>query len=104
MSRSLSILCLALALGGCVESRPRPTLLFQTGHLKASQWSQIDKVCEYEAAKAVIPIKHGLIATEQYRKLYILCAESKGAEFIGTNDEHKVSGTGVVEVVPYHYN
>jgi hypothetical protein len=104
MSRSLSIILLYLVLTGCVETAPRPTLLFHTGQLKAAQWSQIDKVCEYEAAKAVIPIKHGLIATEQYRKLYILCAESKGAEFIGTNDKQKVSDTGVVEVVPYHYN
>jgi hypothetical protein len=104
MSRSLSILSLSFALVGCVETAPRPALLFHTGKLKTAQWSQIDKVCEYEAAKAVTPIKHGLIATEQYRKLYILCAESKGAEFIGTNDKQRVSDPGVVEVVPYYYN
>jgi hypothetical protein len=72
--------------------------------LKQSQWAQIDKTCEYEAAKAVIPTRIGIVATEQYRDLYILCVESKGAEFIGSTDKVKRSGPAIVEIAPHHYN
>jgi hypothetical protein len=91
-------------MSGCVEKKERPRLLFDTGTLKQSQWTQIDKTCEYEAAKAIIPIEIGIIATEEYRKVYTLCAESKGAQFIGRTDKVRTSGPTIVEVVPHHYN
>lgn len=93
-----------VALTGCVDKQERPRLVFDIGAIKQAHWSQIDKACEYEAAKAVIPIKIGIIATEQYRKLYVLCAESKGAEFVGSTDQVRASAPNLVEVRPYHYN
>jgi hypothetical protein len=104
MWRSLTVTFALVALTGCVEKRERPRLVFDTGTLKKAQWSQVDKTCEYEAAKAIVPIKIGIIATEQYRKLYVLCAESKGAEFIGSTDKVTTSGPTIVEVQPYYYN
>ena len=89
---------------GCVAKRERPQLLFDTGSLKQTEWKQVDKTCEYEVAKAVGPIKIGIIATEQYRKLYILCAESHGATFIGSSDTVTKSGPTIVAVQPYHWN
>jgi hypothetical protein len=92
------------ALIGCVEKRERPQLLFKVGSLKQTEWEQADKTCEYEVAKAVAPIKIGIIATEQYRKLYILCAESKGATFIGSIETMKIPDRGVIAVQPYYWN
>jgi hypothetical protein len=92
------------ASAGCVDKRERPQLLFETGSLKQSEWKQVDKTCEYEVAKAVAPIKIGIIATEQYRKLYVLCAEARGAVFIGSTDKVKTSGPNVVAVQPYFWN
>lgn len=92
------------ALVGCVEKRERPQLLFKIGSLKQAEWEKVDKTCEYEVAKAVAPIKIGIIATEQYRKLYILCAESKGATFIGSTDTVKASDPKIIAVQPYYWN
>jgi hypothetical protein len=92
------------ALVGCVEKRERPQLLFKVGSMKQTEWAQVDKTCEYEVAKAVAPIKIGIIATEQYRKLYILCAESKGATFMGSTDTMTIPERGVIAVQPYFWN
>ena len=92
------------ALVGCVEKRERPQLLFKVGSLKQTEWEQVDKTCEYEVAKAVAPIKIGIIATEQYRKLYILCAESKGAIFMGSTETMTSPDRGVIAVQPYFWN
>ena len=77
------------ALPGCIDRRDWPQLLFETGSLTQAERLQVDKTCEYEVAKAVAPIKIGIIATEQYRKLYILCVEARGIKFLGTEDEIK---------------
>jgi hypothetical protein len=97
------LLALAVALG-CVEKRDRPQLLFRIGSLNQTEWVKVDKTCEYEAAKAVAPIKIGIIATEQYRKLYIFCAESKGAIFMGSTETMTSPDRGVIAVHPYFWN
>jgi hypothetical protein len=107
-STSRLLLCpLLLALAatvGCVEKRARPQLLFKVGSLKQTEWVQVDKTCEYEAAKAVAPIKIGIIATEQYRKPYILCAEARGAIFTGSTDTMKIPDYRVIAVQPYYWD
>ncbi len=44
--------------------------------------TKAEKGCELEAEKAIIPIKIGIIAAEQWRKIYTLCLEAKGAKRI----------------------
>lgn len=89
---------------GCVDKGERPQLLFEIGSLKEAEWKRVDKTCEYEVAKEVAPIKIGIIATERYRKLYILCAESKGATFIGSTDTVHNRGPKTIAVQPYYWN
>ncbi|KAB0264800.1 hypothetical protein FEZ63_21530 [Microvirga brassicacearum] len=91
--RILQIIGLATLLSACVHKARKPDLVFDSGKLSEQEWELADKTCEFEAAKAVIPIKIAEIAGEQFRRIYILCVESKGVKYLGTEDRLGVSQT-----------
>jgi len=81
------IFCLAGLLGACNAPSKKPDLIFDAGSLTHEQWEQADKECKFEAAKAVAPMKYGDVTGDTFRRIYILCAETKGIKFLGTEDK-----------------
>ncbi|WP_162419815.1 hypothetical protein [Microvirga brassicacearum] len=57
-------------------------MVFDLGRLSQNEWQQIDKECDFEAEKAVISVKIGEIKAEERQRIFILCAEAKGARFV----------------------
>jgi hypothetical protein len=86
ISRSLPIVLLSANLAACVGSQKKQNYLFDLGSLSATQWQKIRAECRFEAAKSVATIKHAIIASEEESKIYILCVESKGVKYLGTED------------------
>jgi hypothetical protein len=82
--RILQIIGFAMLLSACVHKARKPDLVFDSGKLSEQEWELADKTCEFEAAKAVVAIKISEIRGEEYRKIYILCVESKGIKYLGT--------------------
>ncbi|GEO17514.1 hypothetical protein MAE02_52100 [Microvirga aerophila] len=77
-------------MSGCVAESKKPDLLFDSGSMTDAQWLKARKECLFEAEKAVTPIRPSPVAGERFRKIYILCVESKGIKFLGTSDEVKL--------------
>ncbi|WP_262027650.1 hypothetical protein [Microvirga sp. Mcv34] len=87
VSPSCFVFLSIVSLGACNTASKKPDLIFDAGVLTHKQWGQADKECKFEAAKAVVPLKYGDVTGENYRRIYILCAESKGIKFLGTEGE-----------------
>jgi hypothetical protein len=85
--RSVSILVVAMLLGACNTSPQKPDLVFDAGSLSDKQWEQANKECQFEAAKATASIRPGDASGDKFRKIYILCVETKGITFLGTEDK-----------------
>jgi hypothetical protein len=79
--------CIAALLSACNVPSKKPDLVFDAGSLTHKQWEQADKECKFEAAKAVAPLKYGDITGDTYRRIYILCVETKGIKFLGAEDQ-----------------
>jgi len=65
----------------------KPDLIFDAGSLTHKQWEQADKECKFEAAKSVAPLNYGDVTGATYRRIYILCVETKGIKFLGAEDQ-----------------
>ncbi|NIX76901.1 hypothetical protein [Microvirga terricola] len=48
-----------------------------------AQWSRIDNECTYEAEKATASAGPRTPIADTWRRLYVMCAELKGAKFVG---------------------
>ena len=76
-----------MLLGACNTSHQKPDLVFDAGSLSEKQWEQANKECQFEAAKATASIRPGDASGDKFRKIYILCVETKGITFLGTEDK-----------------
>ncbi len=85
-----SIVLISILIGGCVAEEKQPNLLFDAGPMTDAQYLKADKECQFEAEKAVTPIRPSPVAGERFRKIYILCVEAKGIKFLGTSDKVKL--------------
>ncbi|WP_162559406.1 hypothetical protein [Microvirga sp. 17 mud 1-3] len=50
--------------------------------------SRANAECNLEAEKAAMRARNSVTAGENWRKIYLLCMESKGARYLGTTDQH----------------
>lgn len=83
MLRQISLCLLpAIALAGCVSTPPTWSY-FKTPGLSSNQWSRIQKECVYEAEKATASADPKTAVSYTWRQIYIMCAELKGATFVG---------------------
>ena len=83
----LQIVGFTTLLSACVQTARKPDMVFDSGKLSEQQWELVDKACQFEAEKAVAPLRIRGGAGEDFRKIYILCLESKGVKFLGTADK-----------------
>jgi hypothetical protein len=87
ISLKCSGLCLVLAIAACNASPQKPDLVFDAGSLSDKQREQANRECQFEAAKATASIRLGDPSGDRFRKIYILCVETKGITFLGTEDK-----------------
>jgi hypothetical protein len=73
-------------LTGCTTTA-RPDFVFNRQGLSQQQYSRAEAECELEAEKAAIQAKNSVTAGENWRKIFVLCMEAKGARFLGTTDQ-----------------
>ncbi|AWM87758.1 hypothetical protein C4E04_14130 [Microvirga sp. 17 mud 1-3] len=74
-------------MSGC-NSAPRPDLVFNRNGLSKEDMSRANAECNLEAEKAAMRARNSVTAGENWRKIYLLCMESKGARYLGTTDQH----------------
>ncbi|WP_425486927.1 hypothetical protein [Microvirga thermotolerans] len=83
--RVLSVVALPpLTLSGC-NTAPRPDLVFNRNGLSAQDMSRANAECNLEAEKAAMQARNSVTAGETWRKIFVLCMESKGARYVGTS-------------------
>jgi hypothetical protein len=73
-------------LTGC-NTTERPDFVFKRQGLSQQQYSRAEAECEFEAEKAAIQAKNSITAGENWRRVFVLCMEAKGARFLGTTDQ-----------------
>jgi len=71
---------------GC-NTTARPDFVFKRQSLSQQQYSRAEAECELEAEKAATQAKNSITAGENWRKIFVLCMEAKGARFLGTTDQ-----------------
>ncbi len=76
-----------LILAACNTSPQEPDLVFDAGSLSDKQWEQANKECRFEAAKATASSRSGDPGGDKFQKIFILCVETKGITFLGTEDK-----------------
>jgi hypothetical protein len=67
---------------GCL-SRPPTRTVFKTPGLGSTEWSRAERECAYEAEKATASADPKTAVSYTWRQIYIMCAELKGATFVG---------------------
>lgn len=70
------------SLAACVSAPPTRTV-FKTPGLSSTEWSRIQKECAYDAEKATASANPNTAVSYTWRQVYIMCAELKGATFVG---------------------
>ncbi|WP_262027649.1 hypothetical protein [Microvirga sp. Mcv34] len=83
---SLSLIFPLTILAGC-NTAVRPDFVFDAQGLSQQQYSRAGAECELEAEKAAIQAKNSITAGENWRKIFVLCMEAKGARFLGTTKQ-----------------
>jgi hypothetical protein len=73
-------------LAGC-NTTARPDFVFKRQGLSQQQYLRAEAVCELEAEKAAIQARNSVTAGENWRKIFVLCMEAKGAHYLGTTDQ-----------------
>jgi hypothetical protein len=73
---------LTIASAACVSTPPTRSY-FKTPGLSSDQWGRIQKECAYEAEKATASADPKTAVSYTWRQIYIMCAELKGATFVG---------------------
>jgi hypothetical protein len=64
-------------------STPPTRTVFKTPGLSSTEWSRAEKECAYEAEKATASANPKTAVSYTWRQIYIICAELKGATFVG---------------------
>ncbi len=77
---------LSTLLVGC-NPKSRPDFVFDAQDLSQQQYSRAGAECKLEAEKAAIQAKNSITAGENWRKIFVLCMEAKGARYLGTTDQ-----------------
>jgi hypothetical protein len=75
-----------VALAGC-QATPQPDFVFNRQELSRPQFVQAEAECNLEAEKAAMQATNSVTAGENWRKIYVLCMESKGARYVGMTDQ-----------------
>lgn len=86
MDPLLLFVFLLVLLSGC-NTTERPDFVFKRQGLSQQQYSRAEAECELEAEKAAIQAKNSVTAGENWRKIFVLCMEAKGARFVGTTNQ-----------------
>ena len=86
MYRLLSFVFPIVLLTGC-NTTARPDFVFKRQGLSQQQYSRAEAECELESEKAAIQAKNSVTAGENWRKIFVLCMEAKGARYLGTTDQ-----------------
>jgi hypothetical protein len=73
-------------LTGC-NTTARPDFVFKRQSLSQQQYARAEAECELEAEKAAIQAKISVTAGENWRKIFVLCMEAKGARYLVTTDQ-----------------
>jgi hypothetical protein len=79
-------LIIPLTLLASCNAKPRPDFVFDTQDLSEEQYSRAGLECKLEAEKAAIQTKNSITAGENWRRIFVLCMEAKGARYLGTTD------------------
>ena len=75
-----------LILAAC-NPKPQPNFVFNEQDLSRKEFFRAEAECHLEAEKAAMRAKNSVTAGENWRKIFILCMEAKGAQYRGTTDE-----------------
>lgn len=62
-------------------------MVFNAQDQSKKQFSQAEAECDLEAEKVAMQATNGITAGERWRKIFILCMETKGMKYIGTADQ-----------------
>jgi hypothetical protein len=75
-----------LILAAC-NPKPQPNFVFNEQDLSRKEFFRAEAECHLEAEKAAMRASNSVTAGENWRKIFILCMEAKGARYLGTTDE-----------------
>jgi len=76
------LVMLLLTQAACVSASSTRSV-FKTPGISPAQWSRIDDECSYEAEKATASADSKTAVSYTWNKLYVMCAELKGATYVG---------------------
>jgi hypothetical protein len=88
-SRILIIVVAPLTVLVACNTKPVPDLVFNARDMSRQQYSQAEAECNLEAEKAAIQAKNSITAGENWRKIFLLCMEAKGARYVGTTEQRR---------------
>lgn len=81
-SKLIAVALWVCFLTACVGTPPTRSV-FKTPGISPAQWSRIDDECSYEAEKATASADSKTAVSYTWNKLYVMCAELKGATYVG---------------------